>query len=1072
MSSDMSKVSAHVTKVSVAPESVHRNEVTELSNLLKVIETNKVERFCDKFQRVQNLAGHSDYIRGVYLSQDETFVISCSNDKTVKFWDLESCSIKSSIEASTSDINCLAVDSTEDSFAIGTQDNKIHIWSVSKQKLKFTLEGHVYYVKSVAFSPDDDYLASNSAEPIVYIWDLNSKKLHFKFEGHKSSVGKVCFHPNLNYLISCSDDRMIFVWNLVEEQVEFKLKAGNKPITSVCCDKTGELMASAGGDNPIKIWNFKQKNEVLQFIPSYHVNVIQFINSRNFLASGGTDQVISIWSISDRSELFVLDGHTASITELFISNDGNTIVSGSFDNTIKIWDLDLEQENFNFKSHTDLVISLALTQDNSYLASSSFDQSIIIYNLLTEKEEQSLTYHFGVVYEICFSSDSEYLASCSFDQTIKIFNFKQRELAISIADQSNAATHLCFSLSNTSLISSFEDKTIRIFSVPKGEILSNLQSHSKPITKLCLHPNREILASSSEDKDIALWDLSKNTRIHTFKEMKSDKSTPKCIEFTRDGKFLAAGYTSSKLTLFNLELYRNEISFYLQEEDSVYSLSCSTDSRFLVSGHFSGMIVVWDILGKSEEFRLKSHRSTVHSLVLCKDATLYSGSKDTNIKRWRLAKYEVNDLIRKQTEIIEKVMNNNIEEENQKKNEVDADSNPEPMQLSSSQPCTLDTCSIYQILHVDFFYFYNALYKIRTEDYREISSKAWCTRISNLKMTPLHFAAYKGVTGPLATLIENSSIIKIRPDELGRSPIFYSIQAKHQNTTDLILNILILISEKCDFINWASSFNSIKNDLPLIIKNSSSSLPNFLASCFYFKDELPVTGVALIRAKFLPTINPDSLDFINVDAKGEKENLRIKACLFEIPASHGSQGSINLIRAVLASSNKEIFNTQFIRFFIISKWQVLIKLIYLYGAVLWINLALLVLLLSEVQLFWVYAVLFLFVNLVMLAWEYFRMKSGFFEYWMHFMSGIVTNFKCVVSIVWVVLLMAGIRAYELSWVVVFLNVLRGMAGFRAFDETRYYLQLIIQSIKSIRFFVLIYIYTTFSAGLLSVVVQD
>ena len=339
-------------------------------------------------------------------------------------------------------------------------------------------------------------------------------------------------------------------------------------------------------------------------------------------------------------------------------------------------------------------------------------------------------------------------------------------------------------------------------------------------------------------------------------------------------------------------------------------------------------------------------------------------------------------------------------------------------------------------------------------------------------MTPLHFAAYKGVTGPLATLIENSIIIKIRADELGRSPIFYSILAKHQNTTDQILNILIMISEKCDFMNWASSFNSVKNDLPLIIKNSSVNLPNFLASCFYFKDELPITGIALIRAKFLPTINPDSQDFINLNAAGEKENLRIKACLFEIPASHGSHGSINLIRAILASSNKEIFNTQFIRFFIISKWQTLIKLIYLYGAILWINLALLVLLLSEVQLFWVYAVLFLVVNLVMLTWEYFRMKSGFLEYWMHFMSGFLTIFKCLVSIVWVVLLMAGIRFYELSWVVVFFNLLRGMAGFRTFDETRYYLQLIIQSTKSIRWFLLIYVYTTFSAGLLSVVVQD
>ena len=56
-----------------------------------------------------------------------------------------------------------------------------------------------------------------------------------------------------------------------------------------------------------------------------------------------------------------------------------------------------------------------------------------------------------------------------------------------------------------------------------------------------------------------------------------------------------------------------------------------------------------------------------------------------------------------------------------------------------------------------------------------------------------------------------------------------------------------------------------------------------------------------------------------------------------------------------------------------------------------------------------------------------------------------------------------------TWFMAMLNVCRGVSGFRAFDTTRYYIRLILQSLSSTSSFLLIFIYKTFSFGLLNAI---
>ncbi len=83
-----------------------------------------------KYGRYADFIGHSESVYSLAFSPDGKYLASCSRDKKIKLWSLES------------------------------------------QKEVTTLQGHSSDVYSVAFSPDGKYLASCSQDKTVKLWSL------------------------------------------------------------------------------------------------------------------------------------------------------------------------------------------------------------------------------------------------------------------------------------------------------------------------------------------------------------------------------------------------------------------------------------------------------------------------------------------------------------------------------------------------------------------------------------------------------------------------------------------------------------------------------------------------------------------------------------------------------------------------------------------------------------------------------------------------------------------------------------------------------------------------------------
>ncbi|TFK73487.1 coatomer subunit alpha-2 [Pluteus cervinus] len=200
------------------------------------------------------LHGHLDYLRTVQFHHEMPWIISASDDQTIRIWN------------STSR-QCIAI-----------------------------LTGHSHYVMSAQFHPKDDLVVSASMDQTVRVWDIsglrkgspnqsgpsgggsaagpgnfetydNFSSVKYVLEGHDRGVNYATFHPTLPLIISAADDRVIKIWRMSETkawEVDSCRGHFNNVSTAVFHPKH-ELIVSCGEDKTVRVWDLTKRTAIQTF---------------------------------------------------------------------------------------------------------------------------------------------------------------------------------------------------------------------------------------------------------------------------------------------------------------------------------------------------------------------------------------------------------------------------------------------------------------------------------------------------------------------------------------------------------------------------------------------------------------------------------------------------------------------------------------------------------------------------------------------------------------------------------------------------------------------------------------
>lgn len=223
--------------------------------------------------------GHAESIGAVALSRRTIegtglplFLVTASQDRTAKLWDLTGLNIGKTIKPRSlatlriheKDINSLDLAPNDRYLASGSQDKLVKIFEVDYMSSQGgargslrqlgTCKGHRRGVWTVKFSTVDRIVASGAADRTVKLWSLDDFSCLKTFEGHTNSVLRVDFLSQGMQLITSASDGLVKLWNIRDEECIKTMDNHEDKIWALAVSSDEKTIVSAGADSIATFW--------------------------------------------------------------------------------------------------------------------------------------------------------------------------------------------------------------------------------------------------------------------------------------------------------------------------------------------------------------------------------------------------------------------------------------------------------------------------------------------------------------------------------------------------------------------------------------------------------------------------------------------------------------------------------------------------------------------------------------------------------------------------------------------------------------------------------------------------
>lgn len=103
-------------------------------------------------QTIKTLVGHKDRINSIAVSKNMRYLISGSNDKTAKIWDLKSFKLHKELTVECWKVTAVAFSEDSRYCATACNDGSIRVWEVENGKLVAISKENEFIVKDICFS--------------------------------------------------------------------------------------------------------------------------------------------------------------------------------------------------------------------------------------------------------------------------------------------------------------------------------------------------------------------------------------------------------------------------------------------------------------------------------------------------------------------------------------------------------------------------------------------------------------------------------------------------------------------------------------------------------------------------------------------------------------------------------------------------------------------------------------------------------------------------------------------------------------------------------------------------------
>mmetsp|Transcript_76707 Transcript_76707/g.89128 ORF Transcript_76707/g.89128 Transcript_76707/m.89128 type:complete len:428 (+) Transcript_76707:33-1316(+) len=217
-------------------------------------ETNRIDKEEDS---------HKEPVKEITLCFTDLKFASCSEDKTLKIWDIETRKAEKTLHGHVSDVITCDWHPYKGLIASGSKDASIKFWDPNcenTEKGLFTIYNHNKAVTNVRFNRNGNWLLSSSRDHRIKLYDIRMLKELQSFRGESTEVGEVeviAWHPvHERLFVSGDSDGNLAYWLAFESSMLYLQQDAHKKtkVIDISWNPIGNVLATCGHDKTVKFW--------------------------------------------------------------------------------------------------------------------------------------------------------------------------------------------------------------------------------------------------------------------------------------------------------------------------------------------------------------------------------------------------------------------------------------------------------------------------------------------------------------------------------------------------------------------------------------------------------------------------------------------------------------------------------------------------------------------------------------------------------------------------------------------------------------------------------------------------
>ncbi|OMJ69061.1 hypothetical protein SteCoe_33314 [Stentor coeruleus] len=967
-------------------------------------------------------------------------------------------------------------------FYFSSHQGNISIARIDTKRTYLNVDLNEGKIWTIALCSNDKFLFSGGqGGEIKKFLTKNMTKVD-TYKGHASEVNAIHISSDGETMYSAGDDRTVRKWDIkTSTSTSEILYEHDKPIFHIDLSYDDNYIASASDDQKIKVYSVLEK-KVMKTIedPDMKENWCVKITAKNsYIVFGNENSKIYLYKFGTWEKLKVFIGHTSRVRSITSTFDERFIISGGNDKNIFIWDVLFNRKGLKLEGHAGWVRTVIVSRDNNFLYSLSDDGTIRLWRIprfdyysimyepgsynrksLTDRSDKKKTkLPYGEVGSKIFTGfkhpENLYLVNSNMMGKIdKIGNTPFVELSETnnifyIFDRQTDA--LCI-ISGENLIGydyNTEDVmpfTFSFYDADNFTLINTLQVQARGIFSVMYSYDSQYIIIG-EDKKCRILNA-KDLSDYCVFESHEEHVTQLCLSLS--GLFVFSADDSGLINCYNFQSKTYIKSIIDIDSGIVSKMVVSYDEDYLIVLHKSGKLNVWAtpkwiIVRTINGFYFSDFQFCgENDILMCLNENKFYGFAIPSFS----CEFEITlDSPAKSFAISQNLEDIYFYQENG----IYVYQNP-------YEANTL--CAFGDINHINKYYQYLSQIVSNKEVVYEKAFNTWI--IEPFHINVLHFFCYCNKTDLIEKAMDDD--IGFLVSKSGYSPLDICLYMNNKDVISMLYSKFKIKVQSNPYLTifLENSINSIcmheyskaSKFLDLILKESiDTSLTRFIDS----KVKLPIVILS-------PYIFCNQESFGKTDSK-EEQSVEFLQTYMKINMVPGSNESLEFIRSLMFTSYGYVFYSEIIQIILEQKWLQVRRVLY-FQAIAYVCYLILLSAYCRHENLAILIVCFI-LNILLLLYEFYQMSLLPYDYftdkWNIFD---IVNLLLMITMFFISIYNPGDGADFLVALVIFFAWIRGVSYFRVIKGTRYYINLLYQTIIDVIPFFTIFLYTTIAFSLI------